>query len=215
MSHDKILGTPLQERCIHAPQDRLRALFEAEGFRCDALTVREKTVENRALNLRMPRRWIQAVFTRIGGEPAAQADAARSARGDSATPSPTVSSLRDADSRTSEQAFSCTATDASVHDAMTGEAVATETEQQRAAAADADRSPDDGCDNSGGVNEWDATPEEGVLGSDVGGLFQEPPEMVQEAITLAPSFTVKASIPIIVRGNGTFPTQCHARWISA
>ena len=166
----------------------------AEGFRCDALTVREKTVENRALDLRMPRRWIQAVFTYVGGGPAAQASAAEGAHGLPAAQSPAVSSLSDADSRPGQQAISCTAINASGHDAMTGEAAVTETDQRRAAAADADRSPDGGCDDSTAVDEWDASPDEGVLGSDVGGLFQEPLEMVQETITLAPGFTVEASV---------------------
>ncbi len=68
----------------------------------------------------------------------------------------------------------------------------TQTDHLRAAGADC--SPGDGCDHSGGVDEWDASPDEGVLGSDVGGLFQEPLEMVQETITLAPGFTVEASV---------------------
>lgn len=44
-------------------QEGLRELFEAEGFRCDALRVQALRVENRARALAMDRRWVQAAFT--------------------------------------------------------------------------------------------------------------------------------------------------------
>lgn len=181
--------------CCHlnhgaALQDKLRALFEAEGFRCNMVTVREKTVENRALDLRMPRRWIQAVFTHVGS-PNALVCAASVTNGNStAQPaavmgSPYSDTLSDRASAASGQHVSAEATETvgSQEGAVpTG-----------AAAADAACPPDDGCGDSGAHDEWDAPPEEGVLGSDVGGLFQQPLEMVHEAITLAPGFTIKAS----------------------
>ena len=183
-------SSDVAKRGVHALQDKLRALFEAEGFRCDALTVREKTVENRALDLRMPRRWVQAVFTYVG-YPAARA--AEPARGWSGVRSLALSnSLGGTDSRTDAMSLSCRATDADGQRSVT-EAGESQTGHQGAAAADAACSAGNACEDSGAIDEWDAPPDEGVLGSDVGGLFQEPLEMVQEAIALAPGFTVQAS----------------------
>lgn len=44
-------------------QEVLRGLFEAAGFSCDELRVRELRLENRARELAMDRRWVQAAFT--------------------------------------------------------------------------------------------------------------------------------------------------------
>lgn len=48
-----------------AVQDGLRELFQAQGFRCDALHVRAVCLENRARALAMDRRWVQAAFTLV------------------------------------------------------------------------------------------------------------------------------------------------------
>ena len=176
-------------------QDKLRALFEAEGFRCDALTVQEKTVENRALNLRMPRRWIQAVFTYVGSA-AAGAGAADAPSGQPGVQSISYSGHNGTGSHSDERALRCGASDADGWRDATA-ATVTPGDHQGAAAADATRPPQTVSGDSGACEEWDAPPDEGVLGSDVGGLFQEPVEMVQEAIALAPDFTVKASVALM------------------
>ena len=174
-------------------QGRLRALFEAEGFRCDALTVRRKTVENRALDLRMPRRWIQAVFTYVGG-PAVISGAAEVAQGRSIDQLPT--DISQTDSHLDERALSSEAPTASQQHASAGATGALSscngTAALGAATVEAACPPDDGCEHSSAYNEWDASPEEGVLGSEVGGMFQEPLEMVREAIPLGPGLTVEA-----------------------
>lgn len=46
-------------------QEGLRELFQAQGFRCDALHVRAVCLENRARALTMDRRWVQAAFTLV------------------------------------------------------------------------------------------------------------------------------------------------------
>lgn len=43
-------------------QDELAALFACEGFVCEASTVHARIIENRKSGVRMPRRWVQAVF---------------------------------------------------------------------------------------------------------------------------------------------------------
>ena len=50
---------------VAAVQEGLRALFQAQGFRCDALHVRAVCLENRARALSMDRRWVQAAFTLV------------------------------------------------------------------------------------------------------------------------------------------------------
>ena len=50
---------------VAAVQEGLRALFQAQGFRCDALHVRAVCLENRVRALAMDRRWVQAAFTLV------------------------------------------------------------------------------------------------------------------------------------------------------
>jgi hypothetical protein len=43
-------------------QEALAALFASQGFVCESMLVHARTVENRKSGVKMPRRWIQAVF---------------------------------------------------------------------------------------------------------------------------------------------------------
>lgn len=49
-------------RAFYFSEERLRALFEAEGLRCLAMTVHERDIQNRAKGVKMDRRWVQATF---------------------------------------------------------------------------------------------------------------------------------------------------------
>jgi len=49
-------------RAYYFTEDKLRELFEAEGFATECIKTQEKEVENRARSLKMERRWIQGHF---------------------------------------------------------------------------------------------------------------------------------------------------------
>ncbi|KAF8061094.1 Mettl6 [Scenedesmus sp. PABB004] len=61
--------------CYYYTQEGLAALFAAAGFVCEASLVHARVVENRKTRVRMPRRWVQAVFRYAPGEAAAAAAA--------------------------------------------------------------------------------------------------------------------------------------------
>ena len=52
---------------LRRPQEGLRRLFEAEGFRCEGVQYVDRVQENRKRGERLERRFIQAVFTFVGG----------------------------------------------------------------------------------------------------------------------------------------------------
>ena len=176
-------------------QERLRALFEAEGFRCNSLTVRQKTVENRALDLRMPRRWIQAVFTFVG--PPGSQTAAGSIKSSAQNATGSAAQQRLAGPRAAEHVLTGHGVDSGTLSTREGRDVTAVSSLlsggQQLEAADAMSATRDGQVSGNGAHEWDASPDEGVPGSDVGGLFQEPVEMVEECFAVGQNFTVKAS----------------------
>ena len=49
-------------RCYYFTEDVLKSLFEKEGFECERLAVIERDVPNRKRDIKMHRKWIQAVF---------------------------------------------------------------------------------------------------------------------------------------------------------
>eukprot|EP00898_Chlorokybus_atmophyticus_P000898 jgi/Chlat1/1809/Chrsp135S02127 len=55
-------------RAYYFSEEFLQSLFEKEGFACDEMITHERDLENRARNLTMHRRWIQAVFRRVGAD---------------------------------------------------------------------------------------------------------------------------------------------------
>ncbi|GFR51588.1 hypothetical protein Agub_g14009, partial [Astrephomene gubernaculifera] len=50
-------------RCYYFEQAEVLSLFAAAGFRCDSLTLHERTVVNHKRDIAMDRRWLQAIFT--------------------------------------------------------------------------------------------------------------------------------------------------------
>lgn len=226
-------------------------MFEAEGFRCDSLLMHEKTVQNRALEISMERRWIQAVFTYMGSarspvpgglgvspplnptpglrhpQPSAAEEKGEMMdwRGDNEEAEP-LEAASEACSRGGGEKCEAPGTRYSptaVED-PTETAAARAPLRQASDSTRSTRSSDPltsplkahaaagalgGIESGGGAclatpaaggeaeqQEWEGSVVDGVLGSDVGSMFQEPIEMVHELVTLRPGLTVKVRAPL-------------------
>ena len=167
----------------------MRGLFEAEGFRCDSLLVHEKTVQNRAQGISMERRWIQAVFTFIGrgSIPTSPPGQLHFGPGDSHHISPAQSRRRSP--RQEEAAHGSLHTAATgVDNHLVGVGDRDDAHLEAASCARAGHADRKGAASRGGDAgpelEWEMCAGDGVLGSDVGNMFQEPMEMSTELVTL-------------------------------
>ena len=156
--------------------------------------MRQKTVENRALDLRMPRRWVQAVFTYLGPG-GTQPDANSSGDGTqaitSAVTEPPVAEHHSVGRGLDDKCVSDGPSSGSERRTGVAAAPGVLSARQQAEAADAASTTRSLHGSGSSEHEWDASLSEGVTGSDVGGLFQEPVRMVEEAVALGPGFTVQ------------------------
>lgn len=185
-------------------QAGLRELFEAEGYRCDSLLVHEKTVQNRAQGIAMERRWIQAVFTFMGDGPISSLPISNSTlppiqprcvpEGQHTSPSVEVTKLsgvRDG-ARVRQQLPAEAAAEAHMGAAHIPSGAHSE---GGAGACVGHAVESEGVESRGGDAgqqlEWEVSAEDGMLGSELGGMFQEPIEMTEELVTLQHGYSVK------------------------
>jgi hypothetical protein len=170
------------------------------------MLVHEKTVQNRALELAMERRWIQAVFTYVGSgrgslpgrlppprarnprSPAAEASGSDPGRGDAARTMRSPAGPPIARSDPAWQAAGITCSSASPMDSSGAHGAAGAPPAGDSGARGPVLVPGNGAEQQ----EWEGSAEDGVLGSDLGSMFQEPIEMVQEVVELRPGLCVKA-----------------------
>lgn len=186
-------------------QAGLRELFEAEGYRCDSLLVHEKTVQNRAQGIAMERRWIQAVFTIMGDAPFSSSPAPLptltpyqpfcvSEGPPTSTDVTKLSEMRGGAHVRQQLLPAEAAAELHMGAAQTPGGTLSEGGAGAGRAAEAQGAESRGGD-AGQQLEWEVSAEDGMLGSELGAMFQEPIEMTEELVTLRHGYSVRVLSP--------------------